>query len=41
MGEYRGGESFFWPMVSGYEVVVDKISSCSGVKECPGVGDFS
>ena len=29
MGEYRGRKAFFGPVVSGYEVVVDKISHCS------------
>ena len=31
VGEYRGGEAFFWPVVSGHKVVVDKVSRCSRV----------
>ena len=41
VGKYGGREAFFGPVVSGYKVVVDKVSRCSGVKECTGVGDFS
>ena len=29
MGEYWRRESFFGPMVFGYEVVVDEVSCCS------------
>ena len=29
VGKYWGREAFFRPVVSGYEVVVDKISRCS------------
>ena len=41
VGEYWGWKAFFWPVVSGYEVVIDKISCRSRVQECSGVGDFS
>ena len=41
VGEYRGRKSFFGPVVSCYKVVVDKVSHCSRIYECLGVGDFS
>ena len=41
VGEYGARKAFFGPVVFGHEVVVDKVSGCSRVKECPGVGDFS
>ena len=31
VGKYREWKAFFGPVVSGYEVVVDKISRCSRV----------
>ena len=41
MSEYRGWKAFLGPVISGYKVVVDEISRCSGVQERSGVGDLS